>query len=273
MPSDFAQKYGPWALVTGGSAGIGLQFSHQLAAAGLNIAIAALGEEELIKAAGEIREKYGVETKYLLVDLTSEDGWRNVVESYDDIEVGLLVNNAGIETHGSLFRDPVEKHVNIIDLNCKALVALTHAFGRRMVDRKRGGIIFTSSLLSTPAPFFATYSASKSFVTSFGRAVREEFIRYNVQVTVLEPGIVESDMSKNIAKNMDFSKSGFSIQKPDDCVREALDAFASGKVKHIAGLGNRISMNVIRSLPEPVQMAMLAGSIDRSISPEIQKFD
>lgn len=273
LPPEFSEKYGPWALVTGASAGIGFQFSHQLAAAGLNIVLVARREAQLSKAADEIREKYNVQTRTISADLVSENGWRDVFTSCEDIQVGLLVNNAGMSTHGSFFRDPVEKLLKLVDLNCRSVVALTHAFGRAMVERKRGGIIFVSSVLATPTPYLATYSASKTFVTAFGRTVREEFVRYNVQVTVLEPGLVDTDMSRSAGEEMDFSKGGFAPQAPEDCVREALAVFTKGKVKHIAGFGNRVSMGIIRSLPEPLQMSMMVSTMDKVVPPEARSFD
>ncbi|KAI0560492.1 oxidoreductase [Gracilaria domingensis] len=271
LSPDFAKKYGPWALVTGASAGIGAEFATQLAACGLNVVLVARREAVLNENAAALREKYPVQTRCITADLTSEEGCEEVVKACEDLEIGLLVNNAGMSEYGSFFRSSAGKHSKMISLNCVALVSLSHAFGRMMIERKRGGILFISSCLSSPMPYFATYSASKSFVTSFGRMLREELKKYHVDATVIEPGVVESELSRAAKQDMDFDKGGFTTMPAEQCVAESLSALANGKSVHIPGFQNKVAMAVMRSIPADVSMKMSNVLVDRMMSPEIMK--
>ncbi|KAI0563931.1 Glucose/ribitol dehydrogenase [Gracilaria domingensis] len=271
VSGTFAERYGPWAVVTGASSGIGAEFARQLGDLGLKLVVVARRDERLQTLSQEIRRENCTEVKIVATDLTREEGWRQVISECTDLEVGLLINNAGIQLHGSFFRDPIEKHLDLVTLNCAAIVALTHALGR-MAARKRGGIIFTSSLSSLPTPWLATYCASKSFVTCFGKTVREELLGHNVNVTVLEPSVVKTEMSEELRKTVDFEKQGLSEQPVEECVKEALEWFSKGYDRVTPGLINRLKAVVIRSLPEGVRMRIVKQVMADSMNDEVKNF-
>ncbi|PXF45731.1 Testosterone 17-beta-dehydrogenase 3 [Gracilariopsis chorda] len=267
----FSDDYGPWALLTGASSGIGAEFVRQLAPSGLKLILVARRKERMQQLSHEVENKYGTEVKIIATDLANESGWQHVVSECENLEIGLLINNAGMQTHGSFFRDPVAKHLDIVKLNSSAVVALTHAFGSKMVRRKKGGIIITSSISSTPIPWVATYCASKSFASTFGRSIREELLQYGVGLTVLEPAIVTSEMSAEVQKTVDMSSGAFPEQPVEECVSEALDAFMRGRPKIIPGLRNRLQVGVMRSLPEALQMRLLNADMERAMDEEVKK--
>lgn len=272
LPETFSNDYGPWALVTGASSGIGAEFVRQLAPSGVNFILAARRKERMQELSRDIKDKYGVEAKIIETDLSTESGWQRVVSECENLEIGLLINNAGIQTHGSFFRDPIAKHLDIIRLNSSAVVALTHAFGKKMAERKKGGIVITSSVSSTPVPWAATYSASKSFVSTFGRSIREELLQYGVNLTVLEPCLVTTEMTAEVQKTMDINNGILPVQSTKECVSEALAAFIRGRPKIIPGLRNRLQVGIIRSLPDALQMRLLNSEMGRGMDEEVKKF-
>ena len=144
----FKQKYGPWALVTGASSGIGEQYAKQLAAKKLNLMLVARRKERLETLAKALNTEHKIETKVIAADLASDDGLKKVTEETNTMEIGLLVNNAGIEDSGHFLDTPLDKALDVLDTNCKAPLVLTHHFAKKMVERKRGGILFMSSLVA-----------------------------------------------------------------------------------------------------------------------------
>ena len=155
--TSFAERYGPWALIAGGSMGIGAALSHGAAARGLNVVMLAHGEEQLERTAGEVREHHGVEVRTLRADLVDPGVGATVSEATDDLQVGLLVYNATIAPAGRFVDVPLEVHLDSVAVNCATPTALCHLFGRKMVERRRGGIGLVSSMggtqgASTSAP-------------------------------------------------------------------------------------------------------------------------
>lgn len=266
---DFATTYGPWAVVTGASSGIGAEFSRQLAAKGLNVALVAPEADLLANLAADLQNKYPVKARAVVADFSKDDGWRSAVAAMEDFEVGLLVNNAGVSLMGSFFRDPVEKHLNLISINNSAVTALAHAFGRKMADRGRGGIIFTSSVSRRMVPWVATYSASKAFVSSFAHLLRFELKPQGVQVMCLEPARVQTRMSAKgspTAVSLIWSLGG-NLMTPADCVKEALTAFVAGKATCTPGLGYKMVMLLLGMLPTRFRFWLEDKDLRREVDP------
>ena len=161
-------SFGPWALIAGGSEGVGASFAHQLASRGVNVALVARAAGPLEKTAREIRAGHGVEVRTLALDLTVDE----VVECIDalcsDLDVATLICNAGA-AHGvdALLDQPVDKALHLVRLNCISPMRLVHHYGRRMLARGGGNIILIGSGAGTAGGAgVAAYSASKSFVTT-----------------------------------------------------------------------------------------------------------
>lgn len=193
LPADFLEKYGPWAVVTGASSGIRYEFCIQLAAAGLAVVLTARRQERLEALSKHLTETYAVQTKVIVADLANEEGRRCVVNETGDLDVELLINNAGVAFMGNFARAPLETHLDLIALNVTAVTTLAHTFSCRLLDRGKGGIIFVSSTASRPQPFLSSYGGSKAFVTSLGLILREELMPKGANVMVLEPMFTQSE--------------------------------------------------------------------------------
>jgi short-subunit dehydrogenase len=141
--SGFAGRYGPWALVLGGSEGIGECFARRIAAEGVHLVLVARRTAPLEALAASIRAAHGVEVRTAAIDLTADDVGARLAAATGDLEVGLVVYNAGA-THGvPRFLDgPVEERLALVQLNCAGPVRVAHHFGARMVERGCGGMIF-----------------------------------------------------------------------------------------------------------------------------------
>jgi uncharacterized protein len=150
-PRDGARlhaRYGPWAVVTGASDGIGRALAIELARAGLHVVLAARRHEVLTTLADELSARYRVEARAVAVDLAQPDGVRALVDATRDLDVGLLVAAAGFGTSGDFARADLDAELSMIDVNCRAVAALSHAFAQRFVARGRGGLVLMSSLVA-----------------------------------------------------------------------------------------------------------------------------
>lgn len=233
---SFIEKYGPWALVTGASSGIGAGFARHLASMKLNIVLVARREDRLKNLASELRESYNVKTQYIVSDLSTQSGIEAVRTKTENLDIGLLVNNAGIEQHGSFLALGEEAANKLISLNVTAVTSFAHIFGRRLVKAGRtGGIIFLSSIAKSGMSWFSAYSASKAYVTMLALTLREEWKGTGIDVFSLEPGMIESDM---IMKQEDLLGLGMPTVSVEKCVEEAVKAFEKGLFRTTPGQEN-----------------------------------
>ncbi len=191
------QYNGKTALVTGASSGIGTAFAHALAKRGMNVVLVARSEELLIKLASEIGERHQVQTYVLPVDLSQENAPAKVSHQIAEwnLQIDLLINNAGVMTHGAFESiDPALDHAEIM-INVASVVGLTHAFLPGMLKRQFGGVINVASVAGfQPIPYLSVYGATKSFVISFSVALTEECRNRNVRVLCLCPGTTSTQL-------------------------------------------------------------------------------
>jgi hypothetical protein len=191
---SFKERYGPWALVTGASAGIGAEFARQLAAAGLNLILVARRKQRLDDLAAQLESAHKVNVQTVAADLARPDFISVIVSAAGSLEIGLLVNNAGFGLAGHFLDHELEKELALLDVNCRAPLALTHVFGRQMAQRKRGGIIFVSSVSGFVAtPFETHYSASKAYELWLAEALGFELEKNGIDVLALCPGSTDTE--------------------------------------------------------------------------------
>src|SRR5262245_35151814 len=180
----FVERYGPWALVTGASAGIGAEFARQLSEMGLNLVLVARRRQRLEDLARELESK--VQVRIVAADLSRPDFLPGILSVTNSIEVGLLVNNAGFGLAGHFIEHELEKELDLLNVNCRAPLILTHEFGRQMAQRKRGGIIFVSSVSAYIAtPFEASYTASKVYELFLAESLEYESKKNGVDMLAL----------------------------------------------------------------------------------------
>ncbi|MGH9407059.1 MAG: SDR family NAD(P)-dependent oxidoreductase [Terriglobia bacterium] len=188
-----------YALVTGASSGIGECFARQLARRRKDLVLTARSEDKLKALCEEFSTAAGVRAEAMAADLAEPKAAERLVRSLRqrEIEIDLLVNNAGFGAQGRFWTIPFERQAGIIRLNVEALLELTYLLAPAMVAKRQGGVINVSSTASfQPLPYTAVYAASKSFVTSFSMGLAEELRPYGVKVVTLCPGTTETNFFK-----------------------------------------------------------------------------
>jgi hypothetical protein len=195
----FAQRFGGAALVTGASAGIGERFARALAARGMDLVIVARRAERLETLAAELRTTHGVRAEAIAEDLVHADAASRLHAEVArrGVDVGLLVNNAGFGRFGPFADDDPEQAVRMVELNCRAPVALTYAFLPAMRARGRGGLIFVASTAAyQPTPWFAVYGATKAFDLMLAEALWVELRDTGIEVLALSPGFTPTEFQE-----------------------------------------------------------------------------
>jgi uncharacterized protein len=189
----WVQRYGPWAVVTGASDGIGQAFARHLAARGLNLVLVARREPLLRALAAELQQSHGVQCRVVDADLAHLEAVRRLADATADLDVGLLVAAAGFGTSGPLLDAELGVETEMADLNCKSVLAQAWLFGARFAKRRRGGVVFMSSLLAFHGtPRAAHYAATKAYVQSLAEGLRVEWAPLGVDVIASAPGPISS---------------------------------------------------------------------------------
>jgi short-subunit dehydrogenase len=254
LMSEFKEKYGPWAIVTGANAGIGKSITTNLASRGINIIAVARRQELLDALQVELSEDYGVEVRTLRVDLTDPESISKIELLTSDLEIGLVVPNAGVEMSGQFIDSSLQANEHMLRLNVLAPMQLARVFGARMAQRGKGGILFISSLFGYQGiPHVANYAASKAYILSLGEALYAEMKPHGVDVTVLSPGLTDTAMPANMPIN--FSRMPIFSQHPDDVARTGLNALGR-KATVVSGLLNKFYAWENRLLPRAFSVAL-----------------
>lgn len=191
--SAWQERYGPWAIVTGASDGIGQEFARQLAAAGLNLVLIARRRHLMEALADELHTRHGIETRIIATDLARPDGVTAVLDATQTLDIGLLIAAAGFGTTGAFIDLPLTRELDMLDVNCRAVTALSHHYARRFVERRRGGIVLISSIVAFQGvPLSAQYAATKAYIQSLAEGLRAELRPLGVDVIAATPGPVSS---------------------------------------------------------------------------------
>ncbi|WP_019807689.1 SDR family NAD(P)-dependent oxidoreductase [Saccharomonospora halophila] len=240
------EQYGPWAVIAGGSEGVGAAFAHQLADAGINSVLIARKPRPLAETAAAVRDK-GVEVRTLARDLTDPAAPEEIRTATGDLDVGLLVYNAGANSYGHEFvtGDP-DRMREVVDLNITAQLALTRHFGQRLAGRGRGGILLVGSMAGYLGQAeVSVYSAAKAFGRVFAEGLWLELREYGVHVLELVLGVTDTPAMRRGGLNLDLP--GLNVARPDDVAREGLEHLADGPV-WIAG-GNQRAVEKRNGFP------------------------
>lgn len=258
---DFAHRYGPWAVVTGASSGIGAELARQLAAAGLSVVVVARRRDRLEALAAELTAAHGVEIRIAEHDLADPAGVAALATSVASLDIGLLVNNAGVGLKGDFVaHDPAELR-RLIELNCQAPVALTRALAPGLIARGRGGVIVVASTGGLQGlPGSVVYGASKGFDLLFGEGLAPELAARGVDVLTLAPGGTDTEGPRRTGVDLDR----VSLMPVAPVVRAAL-AGLGRRTLVIPGVTNKLASLAIRLLPRATA-ARAAGRIMRRIT-------
>jgi hypothetical protein len=207
-------RYGPWAVVTGASSGIGREIARGLAKAGFDLVLVARGRDALEELAAELERTHAVGTRVLALDLAAPGGAEEVEEATRALDVGLLVAAAGFGTSGRLVDAPLESEREMLAVNCGAVLALVHGFGRRFRARGGGGIVLLGSLLGFQGtPFAANYAATKAYVQSLAEGLALELRPAGVNVFCSAPGPTHSGFAARAGMRMGLAQSARSVAR------------------------------------------------------------
>jgi short-subunit dehydrogenase len=250
-------------LITGASSGIGEAFARALAARGKSLLLVARSEDKLVSLCNELGRAHNVNCQHFALDL-SEAGAGAVLFAETEgrgLEVETLVNNAGFGSMGDFASLPLERELNMIELNVRALVELTHLFLKPMLERKSGAIINVASTAAfQPVPFMATYAATKAFVLSFTEALWEENRARGVRLLALCPGVTET----NFFAAGGMGKPPFRApQTPEQVVATALAALEHNRSHVISGWQNYAAAEAQRLVPRSL-VARIIGRTMRN---------
>ena len=237
-------------LITGASGGIGEAFARRLASEKHNLFLVARSGDKLKLLCDELSEKFGIDAQYAAIDLIEVDSDIEVFQMTEKLglEIDWLINNAGFGSMGDFVKLDLERELEMIELNITALVALTHHYLKPMRERRRGTIINVSSGASfQPIPFFATYAASKAFVSSFAEAIAEENRPFGIQILALCPGTTKTGFFE--ASGIDDPIKVKGVQTPDQVVDTALRALGRGKTKVVSGWVNYFVASAVNLFP------------------------
>jgi uncharacterized protein len=240
------------ALITGASSGIGWELARLLAARGADLVVVARRTDRLAELAASLSN---VKVEVVTADLSTDAGVESVAERLERSPVELLVNNAGIGSGGEFHTLPVDRETDEIRLNVLAPVRLTHAALGPMVAAGHGGILNVSSLAGDqPLRGFATYAATKSFLTSFTESIAAELRGSGVHVTVLKPGNTYTEMNPDAPDPSTLA--GRIWSKPQDVARAGLEAVERGRLICVPGAHWRAVNGLVNVMPRPFVRAI-----------------
>ncbi len=251
--SDLARRYGPAALVTGASDGIGRAFAAELAAAGLDLLLVARRDRLLAEIAADLAVRHGVRVEVLAADLGDPDAVARVAAAAEAMDIGLLVAAAGFGTSGPFLANALEEELSMLDVNCRAVLALTHRLGQRFAARGRGGVVLMSSILAFHgAPYAAHYAATKAYIQSLAEGLAVEWKPRGVDVIASAPGPTRSGFAARAGMVMDRAED------PATVARATLAALGRGTTVR-PGLLTKLLAGSLATAPRPLRVRIMAG--------------
>ena len=216
---NFREKYGPWAIVTGASDGIGREFARVVAEQGINLVLVARREGVLRDLAVCLRAKFGVETIIFSCDLGDGDAVSRLLDQVGSKDVGLLVAAAGFGTSGLFVESDPRSELAMVDLNCRSVVEIVRSVSPLLVKRGKGGIVLMSSLLAFQGvPRSANYAATKAFIQTFAEGLAVELRPQGIDIASCAPGPIASGFATRANMRMSLN------QGPEVVARETIQS-------------------------------------------------
>lgn len=247
-------RYGGWAVVTGASSGIGAEFARALARDGLSVVLTARRGERLRGLAQELEQAHAVATRVVEADLTDSADYARLAAAVADLDVSVIVANAGAGVAGRFDSAPTDRLVAMVQLNCTAPVAVISHLLPRLRTRGRGAVVITGSTAAfQPLPFQAVYAATKAFDLFLGEALWGELQGSGIDVLVLSPGPVETEFADVAGSVLPESDT------PAYVVGVAMNALGH-QASVIPGWFNWLRANAIRVAPRPIA-TLMAGKV------------
>lgn len=251
---------GQRALVTGASMGIGVDLAECLARDGYDLILTARSETALTAVADRLSSAYGVKAAVFAIDLGAQGGGSRLAQAIKaaGLTVDVLVNNAGFGKAGGFAGSDLDPQLGMIDLNVRALVALTHVYWPNMLAEKRGGVLNVASMAAfVPGPLMAVYYASKAFVLSFSEALWEESRGTGVHVSCLCPGATKSKFRERAGTGSTRFGQTAVVMESMPVAEAGYAGFRNNQAVVITGKGNHRTVRMVPFLPRKMVLKMV----------------
>jgi len=256
------ERFGPWALITGASSGIGKEFARQLAASGINVVLVARRETALIEVGRSIAKDFEVQYRVIVMDLSQEGFIPKLAEDTKDLDIGLVVSNAGTANPGEFLKLDRQLLQETLRLNTMAHLDIAHYFGRKLAERRRGGLILVGAMgAENGIPCIANDGGAKAYVHSLGEALHYEFKPLGVYVTVLATGFANTPVLEKFG--FDPKTMPMKPMRVEQCVSEGLNGLLKNRSRIVPGRLNRI-MNAL--MPASLARKMEADMLGKALA-------
>ncbi len=257
-PMPLGERYGGWAVVTGASAGIGEGFAKACAREGMPVVLVARRKERLEELAAEIARAHEVETRVIELDLSAPDASARLADAVADLDVGVLVNNAGFGLQGRFEGQDLSRLEEMVRLNCTAPMAITHRLLPALRARGRAAVVIVGSAAGwQPLPGHGVYAATKAFDKLFGEALASELQGTGVDVLVVEPGTVETEF-QTVSGQLEHA--GATV---DDVVDTALEALGRQPSVVVGWMNYLRALLATRVVSKPMLLRIARGVTEK----------
>src|ERR1700731_68400 len=256
------KRFGPWALVTGASSGIGEEFARQIAASGIHVALVGRREPLLRNVGTECTRASGVQHRIIPLDLSEPDFLPALADATFDLDIGLVVSNAGTGNPGEFLKHDRQLLQATLRLNTMAHLDITHHFGVKLAKRRRGGLILVGAMgAENGIPCMANDGGAKAYAHSLGEALHYEFKPLGVYVTVLAAGVTNTAVIDKFSLNpKTMPMKPMSVEQ---CVSEGLSGLRKNRSRVVPGRLNRI-MNAL--VPASLARKLLADLLGTALA-------
>lgn len=258
--NHFIDQYGPVALVTGASSGIGKAFAELLAAQGFDLVLVARRVQRLDELAVQLEEQYGVDVHVRQIDLAAANAAQQILDATNALDIGFVISNAGFGFKGAYADGDTDIMSEMLMVNCHTPMQLAHGFIPRLQRRKKGGIIFTSSVEGLiGCPYSTAYAASKALVNSLGEGLWAELKPEGIDVLTLCPGATDTEAPRKQGIDPATLQN---VMSPDDVAKLALENIQNGPT-YIPSAHYRASFDHLLSMPRRDALQMMAKSMKK----------
>src|SRR5437899_8715835 len=256
------QQFGPCALVTGASSGIGVEFARQIAAAGINLVLVARKEALLNEVGRDITRDFGVQCRALTMDLSQEGFLPKLAEHTKDLDIGLVVSNAGTANPGEFLKLDRQLLEETLRLNTMSHLDIAHYFGRKLAERKRGGLILVGAWgAANGIPCIANDGGAKAYVHSLGEALHYEFKPLGGYVTVMAAGFTNTPVLEKFG--FDPKTMPMKPMSVEQCVSEGLNALRENRSRIVP---DRLNRFIDAFVPAFVKRTMTAKMLGKALA-------
>ena len=261
------KRFGPWALVTGASSGIGEEFARQIAASGIHVALVSRREPLLRTVGAECTRASGVQHRIVPLDLSEPDFLPVLGDATRDLDIGLVVSNAGTGNPGEFLKLDRQLLQETLRLSTMAHLDIAHHFGQKLSERRRGGIILAGAMgAENGVPIMANDGAAKAYVHSLGEALHYEFKPLGVYVTVLAAGFTDTAVIEKFG--LDPKTMPMKPMSVEQCVSEGLSGLLKNRSRVVPGRLNRILNALVpASLARKMEADLLGKGLANKSAP------